>query len=48
MTFFAKPGAAAADLRDLAVLDPQVAVETRNARSINDRSAFDLNIEFGH
>jgi hypothetical protein len=39
---------AATDLRDLAVLDPQVAMETRDARSVDDRSTFDLNIVFGH
>ena len=39
---------AATDLRDLAVLDPQVTVKTRDSGSVDDRSTFDLNIEFGH
>ena len=48
MIFFAKPWRAPADLRDFAVLDPEVGAVTRNPRSINDSSAFDLNIEIGH
>jgi hypothetical protein len=38
-------GRAAADLRDLAVLDPDVAAIARHARSVDDGAAFDVKIE---
>ena len=46
--FLREAGCAAADLRDLAVLDPDVGAVARHARAVNDGSPFDLNIEFGH
>ena len=45
---FREAGGAAADLRDLAVLDPDVGAVTRHAGSVNNGSTFDVKIEIGH
>jgi hypothetical protein len=36
----------AANLRDLAVLDPEVAFESRHSRAIDDGAPGDVNVEF--
>ncbi len=46
--FFGEARRAAANLRDLAVLDPDVAAIARDAGSVDDGAAFDLNVEIGH
>ena len=45
---FGEAGRAAAELRDLAVLDPDVAAIARDAGTIDDGAAFDLNIVISH
>ncbi len=46
--FFREARGTAADLRDLAILDEKIALKARNSGSVDDRSAFDLNVVFGH
>jgi len=46
--FFRRAGRAPADLRDFAILDPDVAAKTWHPRSVNYGAAFDVKIEFRH
>ncbi len=43
-----KAGGAPAQLRDFAVLDPDVAAIARTSGTVNDRAAFDLNVVISH
>jgi hypothetical protein len=46
--FARRAGGASADLRDLAIFDPDVAAKPWHPRSIDYGAAFDVKIEFRH